>query len=67
MSGKYGPSRGEHWFRVAAGLVILGGVGLGLAIHGFSGGPAMLEIVGIGGGLGLILVVSSGRKLWRGK
>lgn len=67
MNGKYGPSRGEHWFRVAAGIVILCGVGLGLAIHGFSGGPAMLEIVGVGGGLGALLVVTSGLKLWRGK
>lgn len=46
---KYGPGRGELWFRFwfsVAGLVVLVGV---WATGGLPGGPALVEIFGFGG------------------
>ncbi len=49
MSRKFGPSRGEHIFRLCAGLAglaLLAGI---LIFMGLPGGPAGFELFGIGG------------------
>lgn len=45
---KYGPSRGEYWFRLVASLAGLALLGFAITYRGVSG-IAWAEIVGIGG------------------
>ncbi len=45
---KYGPSRGELWFRLVFSLAGLALMGVALRMHGVSG-MAWAEIVGIAG------------------
>lgn len=60
MSGpsRYGPSRGELWFRFWVGLAGLGLLGFALWYRGIPSGPAIAEVVGIGG------VFFGGTVLW---
>lgn len=44
---KYGPTRGEHKFRIAFSLVGLALMGAGLALNGVPAGPGIVEVVGV--------------------
>lgn len=60
---KYGPTRGELWFRLgfsAAGLVFLL---VAVAITGIPSGPAMFELFGIAGLFLGGTIVWAGRRL----
>lgn len=60
---RFGPTRGELWFRLVfalAGLVLLG---VAVAVRGFPVGPAMVEVGGIAGLFLGGTVVWAGRRL----
>ena len=60
---KYGPTRGELWFRLwfsVAGLVFLG---VAIGITGVPSGPAMFELFGIAGLFLGGTIVWAGRRL----
>jgi len=60
---KYGPTRGELWFRLGfgpAGLALLA-----VAVRGFPAGPAKVEVGGIAGVFPGGTVVMSARRLIR--
>ncbi|MGR3434983.1 MAG: hypothetical protein ACU0CO_08875 [Shimia sp.] len=66
---RYGPTRGEYLFRLAAGLLILMLIGVMLGVHGLPRGLVPSESIlfgGIFGIFGIFLVVHSGIKLRRG-
>ena len=44
---KYGPTRGEHLFRLIFSLFGLGCIGVLFAVHGVPRGPGLVEVVGI--------------------
>lgn len=46
---KYGPTRGEHLFRLVFSLFGLGCIGVLFAVHGVPRGPGLVEVVGIAG------------------
>lgn len=46
---RFGPTRGELWFRLAFGLAGLAVLGLAIALRGFPTGPALVEVGGIAG------------------
>ena len=61
---KYGPTRGEHVFRLIASLAILG-VLVGLTvIRGLPASPGAVEAYAIAGGFALLSATWSGWKLW---
>ena len=47
---KYGPSRGEHLFRLVFSLAGLGFLGVAVALRGLPSGPAFVEIGLLAGG-----------------
>ena len=49
MSKKFGPTRGEHIFRLSAGIAGLALLGVTLAVMGVPQGPALVELFGFGG------------------
>lgn len=62
---RFGPSRGEWWFRLAfsvAGLALLSAL---LAIRGLPEGPGLVEVVGLAGAFFGGTLVLSIRALWR--
>jgi hypothetical protein len=62
---KYGPTRGELWFRLGFGLAGLVLLGVAVAVRGFPAGPAMVEVGGIAGLFLGGTVVWSAWRLWR--
>lgn len=46
---KFGPSRGEHLFRLIFSLAGLAFIGVLFAVHGIPRGPGLVEVVGIVG------------------
>lgn len=46
---KYGPTRGEHLFRLAFSVFGLACIGVLLAVRGVPKGPGLVEVVGIAG------------------
>ena len=44
---KYGPTRGEHLFRLAFSVFGLGCIGVLFAVRGVPKGPGLVEVVGI--------------------
>ncbi len=46
---KYGPTRGEWWFRLVVSLAGLGLLALAIALRGWPEGPGLVEVVGFGG------------------
>lgn len=44
---KYGPTRGEHLFRLIFSLFGLGCIGVLFAVQGVPRGPGLVEVVGI--------------------
>lgn len=62
MSKKFGPTRGEHIFRLSAGLAglaLLAGV---LLYMGIPEGPALVELFGFGG---LFFAGTAGWSAWK--
>lgn len=59
---KYGPTRGEHVFRLVASLAGLCLLGFALWLKGAEAGPAMMEVVGVGGAF---LLGSAGWSGWK--
>jgi hypothetical protein len=49
VSGRFGPSRGEHRLRLAVSLAGLGMLGAALAVQGLPEGPGLVEVAGIAG------------------
>jgi len=43
---KYGPTRGELWFRLAVSVAGLAGLAAVVGLRGIPGGPALFEVVG---------------------
>lgn len=60
---KYGPSRGELWFRLIASVFGLGFVGVAIALRGVPSGPAFFELILLGGGFFVALGLFSARSL----
>lgn len=46
---KFGPTRGELWFRLGFSLCGLVLLAVAVAVRGFPAGPAMVEVGGIAG------------------
>lgn len=65
MANKFGPTRGELWFRLAVGIGGLGFVIFAVAHRGLPTGPALLEVVGVGGMFFAGTIVWSGWQLWK--
>ncbi|MBU9699161.1 hypothetical protein GU927_015020 [Rhodobacteraceae bacterium HSP-20] len=64
---KYGPTRGEHLFRLIFSLAGLAFIGVLIAVRGVPKGPGLVEVVGIAGVFFAGTVVLSARALLRGK
>lgn len=47
MSDKFGPTRGELWFRLAFSVFGLAMMGFALWYRGIPEGPALFEVVGL--------------------
>ena len=62
---RYGPGRGELWFRLVVGLLGLLLVGAAVAIRGVSSAPALVEVIGIAGLFFGGSSVWAGWRLWR--
>lgn len=62
---KFGPTRGEYQFRLAAGLVILALLAYALFANGMPEGLIVSESILFGSLFGLFLVGHSGLKLIR--
>jgi hypothetical protein len=62
---KYGPTRGEHVFRLIASLGGLGLLAAAIAIQGMPEGPGLVEVVGFGGSFFGGSAAWSAWKLWR--
>jgi hypothetical protein len=63
---RYGPTRGELWFRLGFAVAGLALLGVAVAVRGFPAGPAMVEVGGIAGVfLGGTLVWSARRLILR--
>ncbi|MFN3723239.1 MAG: hypothetical protein ACK4VZ_09355 [Paracoccaceae bacterium] len=57
---KYGPTRGEYWFRLTVSLGGLGMIVAVVALQGWPEGPGLVEVVGAAGfffGLSAIFAV----------
>jgi hypothetical protein len=67
MTNKFGPSRGELWFRLVAGLVGLALMIAAVTARGMPSGPALVEVVGFGGVFFGGTVLWSVWKLWKGR
>lgn len=46
---KYGPTRGELWFRLLFSLAGLCLLGVAVAYRGIPSGPALVEVIGVAG------------------
>jgi hypothetical protein len=62
---KYGPTRGELWFRLAVSLAGLAFLGAAVAFRGI-GGMASAEIIGLSGAFFGGSAVWTARRLWKG-
>lgn len=60
---RFGPTRGELWFRFWAAVAILALMLVAFAVQGLPSGPAMVEIGLIAGGFGLGTAVWAARRL----
>lgn len=60
MKKTFGPTRGEHIFRLSAGIAGLALLGGTLVLMGVPRGPALVELFGFGG------LFFAGSALWSG-
>lgn len=65
MANKFGPSRGELWFRLCAGLAGLALLTVAITARGMPSGPALVEVLGFGGLFFGGTVVWSAWQLWK--
>jgi hypothetical protein len=65
MASKFGPSRGELWFRLAFSVLGLAMMGFALWYRGIPEGPALFEVVGLAGAFFGGTAIWTGVKLWR--
>lgn len=63
---RFGPSRGEWWFRLGFSLIGLVLLGVALAVHGLPRGPALVEVVGVAGLFFGGTALWSAWRLWKG-
>lgn len=62
---KYGPTRGEHLFRLIFSIFGLGCIGVLFAVQGVPRGPGLVEVVGIAGAFFGGTLILSARALLR--
>lgn len=62
---KYGPTRGEHLFRLIFSIFGLAMIGLLFALRGVPNGPGLVEVVGIAALFFGVTLVLSARALLR--
>ena len=62
---KYGPTRGEHLFRLVFSLFGLGAISVLIAMRGIPKGPGLVEVVGIAGAFFAGTLILSARALLR--
>ena len=62
MANKYGPTRGELWFRLVAGLAGMALLIGAVSVRGMPTGPALFEVIGVGG---LFFGGTVGLSAWR--
>ena len=67
MADKYGPTRGELWFRLLAGIVGFVLLIAAVTARGVPSGPALVEVVGLGGLFIGGTVLWSAWKLWKSR
>lgn len=67
MANKYGPTRGELWFRLAAGVGGLLLLVYALSVRGMPSGPALFEVIGVGGAFFGGTVGLSVWRLWKNR
>ena len=67
MADKYGPTRGELWFRLLAGIVGFVLLIAAVTARGVPSGPALVEVVGLGGLFFGGTVLWSAWKLWKSR
>lgn len=67
MANKYGPGRGELWFRLCAGLGGLALMTAAVSSRGMPSGPALVEVVGFGGVFFGGTVLWAAWKLWKSR
>ncbi len=67
MSGKYGPSRGELWFRLVVSILGFAFMVAAVAYRGMPSGPAIVEVVGIAGVFFGGTALWAAWTLWRGR
>ena len=67
MADKYGPTRGELWFRLLAGIVGFVLLIAAVTARGVPSGPALVEVVGLGGIFFGGTVLWSAWKLWKSR
>ena len=67
MANKYGPTRGELWFRLLAGIIGFVLLIAAVTARGIPNGPALVEVVGIGGVFFGGTVVWAAWKLWKSR
>ncbi|MDG1280504.1 MAG: hypothetical protein P8O10_04290 [Pseudorhodobacter sp.] len=65
MALKFGPSRGELWFRLVFSVLGLAMMGFALWYRGVPEGPALFEVVGLAGAFFGGTAIWTGVKLWR--
>ncbi len=65
MASKFGPSRGELWFRLVFSVLGLAMMGFALWYRGVPEGPALFEVVGLAGAFFGGTAIWTGVKLWR--
>lgn len=63
---RFGPTRGEHRLRLAISALGLGMLVAALTLHGIPTGPALFEVIGVGGVFFAGSAAWSGWKLWTG-
>lgn len=67
MANKFGPTRGELWFRLLAGVAGFALLIVVVTARGMPSGPALVEVVGLGGVFFGGTVLWAGWKLWKSR
>ena len=67
MDNKFGPSRGELLFRMAVGIGGLAFLIYAVSVRGMPSGPALVEVIGIGGVFFGGTIGLSAWRLWKGR